>query len=189
MSATADPMEPTAPARQRRTPQPLSVSAAGARTVTTPIGDVQLCGVPGGLTSLQLPGHHDTIARPPSAEPADVRDLLDEAERQLLAYFAGTLQTFELPLVPTGSEFQRSVWSALRTIPYGTTISYAQLAGVVGKPRAARAVGQANGANPIAIIVPCHRVIAAGGGLGGYAGGLEIKSELLAREGVLAPRR
>jgi methylated-DNA-[protein]-cysteine S-methyltransferase len=108
---------------------------------------------------------------------------LGDAARQLLEYFAGARTTFDLLLAPSGTPFQQSVWAALRTIPYGTTASYAEVAELVGRPRAFRAVGQANGANPIPIIVPCHRVIAAGGGLGGYSGGLGVKMQLLAVEG------
>jgi methylated-DNA-[protein]-cysteine S-methyltransferase len=97
-------------------------------------------------------------------------------------YFAGTLRDFALPLAPEGTPFQRRVWDELGRIPYGTTISYAELAGRIGEPRAVRAVGAANGANPIAIVVPCHRVIGADGTLTGYAGGLDLKRALLAHE-------
>jgi methylated-DNA-[protein]-cysteine S-methyltransferase len=102
--------------------------------------------------------------------------------RQLDEYFAGKRQKFEFPLAPKGTDFQQKVWKQLLQIPYGTTISYAQLAKASGNPKACRAVGSANGKNPVAIVIPCHRVIASGGGLGGYAYGLEVKKLLLELE-------
>ncbi len=101
---------------------------------------------------------------------------------QLHEYFAGERQRFELPLAPRGTEFQRRVWRALTEIPYGKTTSYGELARRIGKPSASRAVGLANGANPLPIIVPCHRVIGADGSLTGFGGGLQIKRKLLALE-------
>ena len=112
--------------------------------------------------------------------------ILDDAERQLGEYFAGTRTTFDVALDLTGTEFQRAAWDALTRIPYGTTVSYAEQAAMVGSPRATRAIGSANGRNPIPIIVPCHRVIASDGSLGGYALGLEMKRALLALERVSA---
>lgn len=105
-----------------------------------------------------------------------------EAARQLAAYFAGELREFDLPLAPAGTPWQLRVWRALTTIPYGETAGYGQLAGELGKPTASRAVGTANGRNPISVIVPCHRVIGANGSLTGYAGGLERKEYLLTLE-------
>jgi methylated-DNA-[protein]-cysteine S-methyltransferase len=102
--------------------------------------------------------------------------------RQLDAYFAGRLRVFELPLAPQGTEFQRTVWDALLRIPYGETTSYGALARSLGKPEASRAVGLANGRNPIPIVIPCHRVIGSGGSLTGYGGGLDLKRRLLALE-------
>lgn len=102
--------------------------------------------------------------------------------RQLSAYFAGELTAFDLPLHLEGTEFQRSVWDQLVRIPYGETWSYGELAGRLGKPNASRAVGLANGKNPVGIIVPCHRVIGASGGMTGYGGGLDRKVRLLAFE-------
>ena len=98
---------------------------------------------------------------------------------QLTAYFAGELDTFDLPLAPRGTPFQRTVWAALQEIPYGETTSYGELAEQIGRPNAARAVGLANGKNPIGIIVPCHRVVGSGGDLTGYGGGLARKQYLL----------
>lgn len=102
-----------------------------------------------------------------------------EARRQLDAYFAGELEEFSVKLAPEGSQFQSAVWQALREIPYGETWSYGQLAAHIGRPSASRAVGAANGCNPIPIIIPCHRVIGASGKLTGFGGGLETKRHLL----------
>ena len=105
--------------------------------------------------------------------------------RQLASYFGGKLRTFTVPLAPEGTHFQMRVWEELRHIPYGRTTSYHELAERIGEPRATRAVGQANGANPIAILVPCHRVIGADGSLTGYGGGMERKEFLLRLEGIM----
>ncbi|HEY3261334.1 MAG TPA: methylated-DNA--[protein]-cysteine S-methyltransferase [Pseudonocardiaceae bacterium] len=110
------------------------------------------------------------------------RALLAEAASQLGRYFAGRLTEFDLPLAPEGTPFQRSVWQALRAIPYGETVTYGELAERLGRPGAARAVGAANGRNPISIVVPCHRVIGSSGHLTGYGGGIEQKRQLLALE-------
>jgi AraC family transcriptional regulator, regulatory protein of adaptative response / methylated-DNA-[protein]-cysteine methyltransferase len=109
---------------------------------------------------------------------------LSSIRAELVRYFAGNLQTFETPVTLLGSPFQIRVWEQLRKIPYGTTLSYASLAEAIGQPKAARAVGNANGANQLAIIIPCHRVIQSNGSLGGYNGGLARKPKLLALEGV-----
>ena len=110
-----------------------------------------------------------------------------EVRRQLEEYFAGERETFDLPLAPKGTAFEKSVWNELSRIPYGETRSYAEIARAIGKPGAARAVGRANGANPIPIVVPCHRVIGANGSLTGFGGGLEVKSLLLEIEGAALP--
>ena len=115
------------------------------------------------------------------------RKPLREAIRQLEAYFRGDLQEFDLDMEAMGTEFQRRTWKALQAIPYGATISYGELARRVGNPKAVRAVGTANGANPLPIVIPCHRVIGSDGKLTGYGGGLEIKQKLLAIERVLLP--
>ncbi len=109
--------------------------------------------------------------------------MVKDAANQLEEYFAGERTTFDIPMEPAGTTFQKEVWAELSKIPYGETISYGELARRVGRPKGPRAVGQANGKNPIPIIVPCHRVLAANG-LGGYAGGLAMKRALLAVEGV-----
>ena len=112
--------------------------------------------------------------------------ILLETERQLKEYFAGTRNEFNLPLEPAGTEFQKKVWQALREIPFGQTRSYLDLAKSIGSVKAVRAVGAANGKNPLSIVVPCHRVLGADGALTGFAGGLEVKAKLLAHEGYIA---
>ncbi|MDF2882572.1 MAG: methylated-DNA--protein-cysteine methyltransferase [Clostridiaceae bacterium] len=109
-------------------------------------------------------------------------DLLKEAAQQLKEYFLGIRKNFDLPLMPEGTEFQQTVWNALQQIPYGKTFTYGEIAKKIGNPKACRAVGMANNKNPIAIIIPCHRVIGANGKLVGYAGGLEVKAHLLSME-------
>jgi methylated-DNA-[protein]-cysteine S-methyltransferase len=121
-------------------------------------------------------------ATPAQPEWREDRAPFVEAIRQLRAYFHGELREFDLPLAPEGTEFQLRVWDSLRTIPYGETISYGQLAQKIGNPKAVRAVGLANGCNPIPIIIPCHRVIGSDGGLTGFGGGLSNKRKLLALE-------
>ena len=124
---------------------------------------------------------------PHPVDPAWRRDaaLFGNVRQELEAYFAGELQEFTLNVVPRGTEFQRQVWQALQEIPYGTLATYRDIAQRIGRPNAVRAVGAANGANPVAVVVPCHRVIGSNGTLTGYAGGLEIKERLLQLEGSL----
>ena len=131
----------------------------------------------GALVAIDLGGAPGTGPE----QPARCREPLC----QLGEYFRGQRQNFDLPLNLTGSEFQRQVWQALEKIPFGDSMSYGELARAVGRPRAARAVGQANGANPIPIVVPCHRVVAGDGGMGGFSGGLEVKRWLLTHEGAI----
>ena len=122
-----------------------------------------------------------------SLMPAAARRLLEEAQRQLAAYFAGALRCFDLPLALAGTPFQQQVWQQLRRVAYGETASYAMIAEAIGNPKAVRAVGAANGRNPVAVVVPCHRVIGSGGRakLTGYGGGLWRKEWLLRHEGAL----
>lgn len=144
-------------------------------TVATPLGDVLLTSDGEFLTGLYLTPHS-------AADAVRDRATLKPAAAQLRAYLAGELRAFDLPHRQPGTAFQQRVWGELTTIPYGETISYADLAKRVGQPTAARAVGSANGKNQICILVPCHRVIAADGGLGGYGGELWRKEWLLALE-------
>lgn len=139
----------------------------------------------GRLTLVESDGAITALRRASPEEPAvpeEETPLLREAKKQLTEYFQRQRKIFTLPLSPKGTVFQRRVWDALLTIPYGETWSYLQLARAAGNPKACRAVGGANGKNPIMIIIPCHRVIAADGGLGGYTGGLHIKTALLELE-------
>ena len=148
-------------------------------TMPSPIGELML--VSDGDT---LRGTYMQTPRTPPAQKHWKRDdqLLKPVRAQLEAYFAGELQDFDLPLEGEGTAFQQKVWKALCKIPYGETISYGELARRIGQPTASRAVGLANGQNPIAVIVPCHRVIGANGSLTGYGGGLPRKQWLLAHE-------
>ncbi|GLY87075.1 methylated-DNA--[protein]-cysteine S-methyltransferase [Actinoallomurus iriomotensis] len=145
--------------------------------VDSPIGPLTLVGADGALTGVYM----DRQRYRPEPETFGDRDDVPftEAARQLEEYFAGTRTRFDLPLAPVGTPFQRQVWEALQAIPYGQTVSYGQLADRLGRPAAARAVGFANGHNPISIIVPCHRVVGSNGDLTGYGGGLERKRRLL----------
>ena len=144
-------------------------------TLTTPIGELMLTADDdGALTAVHLPNRHPD---PAGWERDD--EHLAAARRQLTEYFAGERTTFDLPLRPAGTPFQLRVWDLLQRIPYGETASYGEIARELGHPTAARAVGAANGRNPIAIVVPCHRVIGSNGSLTGYAGGLECKRALL----------
>jgi len=148
--------------------------------IDSPIGELTIVERDGALTGLYMTGHRP--APHPETFGERVDDALPEATRQLGQYFAGERTTFDLPLAPEGTEFQVRVWEALRAIPYGATLSYGELADAIGQPGAARAVGLANGRNPISIIVPCHRVVGASGRLTGYAGGTERKAFLLTLE-------
>lgn len=150
------------------------------RTIDSPIGPLLVAGDHEGLRFL-LFGKGRKAAKPKSDWEPD-RGTLKEPVKQLSAYFAGKLHDFELTLAPEGTVFQRSVWGELQRIPYGETISYGELARRLGNPKAVRAVGLANGSNPIAIVIPCHRVIGSNGSLVGYGGGLPIKQALLALE-------
>jgi methylated-DNA-[protein]-cysteine S-methyltransferase len=153
--------------------------------VPSPIDDLLLTSEGGAITRLHFSPHTDDHAVADAWVGADDAVLV-EARRQLEAYFAGERTTFDLPLAPAGTPFQRQVWHELTCVPYGRTISYGELARRIANPAASRAVGLANGRNPIAVIVPCHRVIGADGSLTGFGGGLDRKRALLALEqGVL----
>jgi methylated-DNA-[protein]-cysteine S-methyltransferase len=148
--------------------------------VDSPVGELTLVGEGTALLGLYFDGH----LRTPRLTDLGPRttDGFAEVRRQLDEYFAGTRRTFDLDLAPRGSAFERKVWALLTSIPYGETRTYGQLAAQLGDPAAAQAVGNANGWNPISIIVPCHRVVGASGGLTGYAGGLDRKRYLLGLE-------
>jgi methylated-DNA-[protein]-cysteine S-methyltransferase len=149
-------------------------------TLASPIGPLTLTAVDGELTGLHM---HEQRHAPVDGDTW-VRDdaAFKDVAGQLDAYFAGELERFDIDLDLRGTDFQRRVWAGLLEIPYGETISYGELARRVGSPKGSRAVGLANGRNPVAVIVPCHRVVAGDGGIGGYGGGLERKEFLLALE-------
>ena len=151
------------------------------RTVPSPIGPLVLIASASGLRAIDF-GIDDRRAEIP--EGASV--ILDETERQLVEYFAGHRRTFDLPLEPRGTAFQLDVWRVLETIPYGETISYGEQARRLGDAKKARAVGGANGKNPLPIVVPCHRVIGASGALTGFGGGVDVKETLLRLEKEVA---
>lgn len=140
----------------------------------SPLGTLEIEAEAGAITSIGFVEGEPTTTTDP---------LLTQAVTQLDEYFRGERDGFDLPLAPRGTPFQHRVWSELERIPFGTTLSYGELARRVGDPKASRAVGAANGRNPIAIVIPCHRVIGADGSLTGYAGGVERKEALLRREG------
>ncbi|WP_243417964.1 methylated-DNA--[protein]-cysteine S-methyltransferase [Actinomycetospora cinnamomea] len=153
--------------------------------VDSPLGPLTLRAEDGILSGLFMTAHRHG----PAADMLGVRDEngLPAVREQLAAYFAGSLRVFDLPLALRGTEFQQRVWAALREIPYGATTPYGELAAAIGRPAAVRAVGLANGRNPVSIVVPCHRVVGAGGALTGYGGGVERKRALLDLErGVAA---
>jgi methylated-DNA-[protein]-cysteine S-methyltransferase len=149
----------------------------------SPVGPLTIAGNENGLHSISF-GMGCPAAAPALRGREPGWDVVEETIRQLRAYFAGNLVQFDLPLKPDGTPFQMQVWRELQNISYGTVISYGELARRIGKPKASRAVGAANGANPIPIIIPCHRVIGSNGNITGYAGGVHIKEALLELERV-----
>ncbi|WP_263416316.1 methylated-DNA--[protein]-cysteine S-methyltransferase [Terriglobus albidus] len=150
--------------------------------VTSPVGALKLVASDKGLAAILW--ENDSPRRVPLSGLVenDSHPVLLKAERQLDEYFAGSRRAFDLPLDMRGTTFQKDVWEALLAIPYGETRSYGQLAKQLGRPSASRAVGAANGRNPISIVVPCHRVIGSSGKLTGFAGGLDVKARLLEME-------
>ncbi|MGU3494282.1 methylated-DNA--[protein]-cysteine S-methyltransferase [Xanthobacteraceae bacterium A53D] len=160
-----------------------AASCHPARRLSSPVGQLTLVAGAHGLAAVLW--ENDDPRRAPLGPLcfAQTHPVLDQAGAQLDAYFAGRRTVFDLPLDPVGTPFQKAVWAALMTIPFGETRSYGQLAAQVGSPKGARAVGAANGRNPISIITPCHRAIGASGALTGFAGGLEAKRFLLELEG------
>ncbi|RRD58556.1 methylated-DNA--[protein]-cysteine S-methyltransferase [Comamonadaceae bacterium OH2545_COT-014] len=154
------------------------------QTIDSPVGRLLIATSDEGLHAIEFPQGRHPVKRDAHWQESP-HPLLNEAARQLGEYFAGQRRVFDLPLAPQGTDFQQRVWQALRTIPYGQTRSYAQLAAAIGQPKAMRAVGAANGRNPLSIVVPCHRVIGADGSLVGFGGGLPVKTFLLRLEGAL----
>lgn len=147
--------------------------------VESPLGALVITGSADAITAVRF-----IDGDPPAASAgSDVPPVVGQCAAELRAYFAGTLQVFTVPVMPEGTAFQRRVWDALRAIPFGETRSYLEIARLTGDEKAVRAVGAANGQNPVAVIVPCHRVIGSDGSLVGYGGGLWRKEWLLAHEG------
>lgn len=158
-------------------------------TIPSPVGELLLLAEDAGLTGLYLTPHRHGPERKTervhvATRPGPAASIIAEASMQLAAYFAGARTTFSLPLLARGTPFQARVWAALQEIRFGETISYAELARRIAAPTAVRAVGAANGRNPLSIIVPCHRVIGADGSLTGFGGGIERKRWLLQHEGA-----
>ncbi len=152
----------------------------------TPVGPLRLYFTDRGRTALEFAGEGSSLASEHDSPPPHVQPLIEAAKQQLTAYFQGIPTDFaDLTLDPQGTPFQRRVWQELQRIPRGQAISYKELAHRVGNPKASRAVGQANGRNPIPLIIPCHRVIAADGSLGGFSSGLDRKRWLLRHEGAM----
>ena len=145
----------------------------------TPVGPVTVTATERAVTAVRF-----EAAGPAVGQAGDLPPVLRQAVEELREYFAGERREFTLPLAPAGTPFQQQVWAALREIPYGATCSYRRIAERIGRPKACRAVGMANNRNPIAIVVPCHRVVGASGALVGYAAGLEVKEKLLALESM-----
>jgi methylated-DNA-[protein]-cysteine S-methyltransferase len=157
-------------------------ATTGHRThtvVDSPVGPLTLVATDGTLAGLYMQDQRHRPPRETFGEPDPDTEPFGEVAAQLEAYFDGRLHRFDLPLAPAGTAFQERVWAQLCAIPYGETRSYGQLADRLGAPGASRVVGLANGRNPIGIIIPCHRVVGAGGGLTGYGGGLPRKRFLL----------
>lgn len=152
------------------------------KTIASPVGELKLVTSEGGLAAILWENDDPDRVRLGPMVVSKNHSLLLETEKQLNEYFSGKRQSFSVPLDFAGTDFQKKVWAALLTIPYGETRSYGQIANQIGKAKAVRAVGAANGKNPISIIAPCHRVVGASGELTGFAGGLAAKAYLLALE-------
>jgi methylated-DNA-[protein]-cysteine S-methyltransferase len=174
--------------RGRRTEQPMTSASPGSpqrhvyKWIDSPVGKLQLVAGGNALAGILWEKERPRRVRLNLTVEDARHPILIETERQLGEYFAGRRREFTVPLDFAGTPFQRRVWNALLTIPFGETRSYAQIAGQIGQPAAIRAVGAANGRNPVSIVAPCHRVIGATGRLTGFAGGLEAKAWLLALE-------
>jgi methylated-DNA-[protein]-cysteine S-methyltransferase len=162
----------------------MAPSSLATREADSPFGPLTIVGSTSGLRAILWPGDNPARAGLPSdipLRPGSV-DSLDETAHQLEAYFAGTRTTFDLALDLHGTAFQLAAWQALEEIPYGETRTYTEQAARLGRPTAVRAVGAANGRNPLSIVLPCHRVVGSDGGLTGFAAGLDVKRHLLAFE-------
>ncbi len=162
----------------------MATRAIAWRHVDSPVGPLLLAASDDALVAIEFQRNRHPVRRDADWHEGD-NAVLRDAQRQLDEYFAGTRRSFDVPLGPQGTPFQREVWSTLARIPYGDTWSYRDVARSIGKPEAVRAVGAANGRNPIPIVLPCHRVIGTDGALTGFGGGLPTKAFLLRLEGAL----
>ena len=163
----------------RQAPAPLRIWYI---IMDSPCGPLCVAGTKFGLLRVDFQGGNRPVR--PAATWQEAPGYLENATHQLQEYFQGQLQSFTLPLAPPGTPFQQRVWQELQRIPFGTTLTYRELAQRLGMPQAARAVGHANGRNPLAIVIPCHRLIGSDGQLRGYASGIALKQRLLQHEGV-----
>jgi methylated-DNA-[protein]-cysteine S-methyltransferase len=155
--------------------------------MASPVGQLTIIADGRSITGLHIEGDRYFAGIPAGWVHDPAAPLLRRARAELTEYFAGRRRHFDLPLAPAGTPFQRQVWEALEAVPAGAVTTYAEVAQAVGRPSAARAVGTAVGRNPICLLIPCHRVLATGGGFGGYVAGLACKQHLLSLEGVAAP--
>ena len=162
-----------------------TVNVAYYSVYESPVGSLLLAGDSDALSLISFP--EGKAARQPEPDWMRRNDAFKQVKNQLSAYFAGELKQFELPLAPVGTDFQLAVWRALETIPYGQTCSYGEIAAMIGNPDASRAVGAANGQNPLPIVIPCHRVIGSDGSMTGFGGGVACKKFLLALEQEFTP--
>lgn len=155
-------------------------------TIETPLGELHICANEHGVTYIGFIDDHRRLVNIGDSDRAENKGksnaVSELAAQQLIDYFAGKRKKFDLPLAPKGTEFQQQVWRQLKQVKYGDTASYIDIATAINKPKASRAVGAANGKNPISIVIPCHRIVGSNGTLTGYAGGLDRKSFLLSLE-------
>ena len=168
--------------------QPGEAISTGILRFECPLGVVEIEAATEGVTRVSILNDDADVAQAPESGDERIALILRSARDELTGYFAGEIRSFQTPLAPQGTPFQQRVWAELRNIPHGETISYAQLAERVGSEGGQRAVGQANGRNPIWVMIPCHRVVRSDGNLGGYAGELWRKEKLLELEGALEPQ-
>jgi len=159
------------------------------KTMQSPVGELKLIATDKGLAAILWENDNPRRVRLSPLLERKTHPILLRTERQVTEYLDGRRKTFSVKLTPVGTEFQNKVWTALKTLRFGETCSYGEIARQIGKPQAMRAVGAAIGRNPVSLIVPCHRVIGASGKLTGFAGGLKTKEHLLALEGSIAIKR
>ena len=164
---------------------PTNADAHWHTTIDSPIGPLGLVATDEGLRAVSWRGDETSVKLPEDMTEDPGHPILRQAARQLAEYFNGDRTSFDVPLDLRGTPFQVAAWRALGDIPYGSTRSYGEQAALIGRPKAVRAVGQANGRNPVPVVLPCHRVIGADGSLTGFGGGLDLKTQLLEHEGAL----